>query len=60
MKLIATLAEYLNTTLVPVINEQDFWGAVWSNWSGTGMMGNVVQDHADIAAGIDFVIWKLC
>lgn len=33
-----------------MIND-DLWGAVYLNWTGTGSQGDVFRNEADIAAG---------
>ncbi|KAL1513946.1 hypothetical protein ABEB36_003284 [Hypothenemus hampei] len=50
-------ADYHNLIVMPVINEKDYWGELWENWSGNGLMGNVVLDRADIG-GASLYIWE--
>ncbi|KAK9892095.1 hypothetical protein WA026_018297 [Henosepilachna vigintioctopunctata] len=39
-----------NMTMKLVYNEieEEYWGELFSNWSGTGLMGNILTDKADI------------
>lgn len=37
-----------NMTPVPVVNDKDYWGEIFPNWSGNGLLGNLAQDNADI------------
>ncbi|XP_066262231.1 glutamate receptor ionotropic, kainate 4-like [Euwallacea similis] len=48
MRLMITIAESMNMTLMPVINENDDWGNVFENGTANGLMGNLMQDNADI------------
>ncbi|XP_076267468.1 glutamate receptor 2-like isoform X2 [Rhynchophorus ferrugineus] len=57
MMTLLTFSQYLNSTMVPVINELDYWGDVWENWTGNGLMGNLVEDKADIG-GAALYIWE--
>ncbi|KAF7286800.1 hypothetical protein GWI33_004205 [Rhynchophorus ferrugineus] len=57
MMTLLTFSQYLNSTMVPVINELDYWGDVWDNWTGNGLMGNLVEDNADIG-GAALYIWE--
>ncbi|XP_066142608.1 glutamate receptor ionotropic, kainate 4-like [Euwallacea fornicatus] len=58
MRLMVTVAEFLNMTVMPVINENDDWGKVFENWSGNGLMGNLIEDNADIG-GCALYRWEL-
>ncbi|ENN78215.1 hypothetical protein YQE_05367, partial [Dendroctonus ponderosae] len=50
MKILETFSQYVNASISPVINQADYWGEIWNNWSGSGLMGNLVEDKADIGA----------
>ncbi|XP_030764855.1 glutamate receptor 3-like [Sitophilus oryzae] len=50
MVTLLVFSQYLNMTLIPVINENDYWGEIWDNWTGNGLLGNLVEDKADIGA----------
>ncbi|XP_056641070.1 glutamate receptor ionotropic, delta-2-like isoform X2 [Diorhabda sublineata] len=51
MSSMLTFAKFLNMTPELVINSDDFWGAIYENWTGNGLMGNIVNDKADIGLG---------
>lgn len=51
MMTLVELAKYLNMTISPVINDYDYWGEIWENRSGNGLLGNLVENRADIGAG---------
>lgn len=53
MKILEVFSKHVNATILPVINPEDYWGEIWSNWSGSGLMGNLVEDKADIGAGTE-------
>lgn len=46
-------------TPIPVINDKDYWGEIYSNWSGNGLLGNLVEDKADIGFGALYT-WEIC
>ncbi|KAG5882309.1 hypothetical protein JTB14_019334 [Gonioctena quinquepunctata] len=41
-------AKQYNMTPILVVNEEDYWGEVFNNWTGKGLLGNLVEDKADI------------
>ncbi|XP_018576987.1 uncharacterized protein LOC108915443 [Anoplophora glabripennis] len=51
MSVALTFARQYNMTPVPVINKEDYWGEIFTNWSGNGLLGNLVLDKADIGFG---------
>ncbi|KAK9892092.1 hypothetical protein WA026_018294 [Henosepilachna vigintioctopunctata] len=50
LKAAAEYAKAHNMTIVFKYNdnEEDLWGDLYSNWTGTGIMGNILLDYADI------------
>ncbi|XP_044265394.1 uncharacterized protein LOC123011819 [Tribolium madens] len=48
-----------NMTPVPVINEKDYWGDIFPNWSGNGLLGNLVEDKADVGFSALYT-WEFC
>ncbi|KYB26332.1 Serine protease easter-like Protein [Tribolium castaneum] len=48
-----------NMTPVPVINEKDYWGDIFPNWSGNGLLGNLVDDKADVGFSALYT-WEFC
>lgn len=41
-------ALHYNMTPVVIVSEKDLWGEIFANWSGTGILGHLVQDTADV------------
>ncbi|XP_050515858.1 glutamate receptor ionotropic, delta-2-like [Diabrotica virgifera virgifera] len=41
-------AKYINATPELVINPKDYWGYIFDNWTGNGLVGNLADDKADI------------
>ncbi|KAJ3648073.1 hypothetical protein Zmor_019909 [Zophobas morio] len=48
-----------NMTPIPIVNEKDYWGEIFSNWSGNGLLGNLVEDNADIGFSALYT-WEIC
>lgn len=48
MSVAQIFAKQYNMTPIFVINEKDYWGQIFPNWSGNGLLGNLVLDRADI------------
>lgn len=44
-------ANLLNATTELVVDEAGEWGTIYDNWTGIGVVGNVVIDEADIGLG---------
>lgn len=44
-------AEKHNMTPQFIINAEDYWGDVYENWTGTGLLGNLIVDQADVGFG---------
>ncbi|KAI2473954.1 Ionotropic receptor 41a.2, partial [Diabrotica virgifera virgifera] len=42
-------AKEVNATYKFVINNQDYWGDIFENWTGNGLLGMVADDTVDIA-----------
>ncbi|CAH1142289.1 unnamed protein product [Phyllotreta striolata] len=40
-------ARHFNMTPGLVINSEDFWGSIYENWTGNGLIGNILYDKAD-------------
>lgn len=40
-----------NMTVELVLDEQGEWGTIYDNWTGNGIVGNVVLDQADVGLG---------
>lgn len=51
MSVALTFAKKYNLTPLFVVNEADFWGQIFPNWSGNGLLGNLVLDIADMGFG---------
>lgn len=51
MSVAQTFAQHYNLTPQNVINEEDYWGEIFPNWTGNGLLGNLVEDRADIGFG---------
>ncbi|RZB40319.1 uncharacterized protein BDFB_007673, partial [Asbolus verrucosus] len=45
-----------NMTPVPVVNEEDYWGEIFANWSGNGLLGNLAMDKADIGFAVRIIM----
>ncbi|KAJ8981078.1 hypothetical protein NQ317_015301 [Molorchus minor] len=44
-------AKMYNMTPFSIINPEDYWGEIFDNWTGNGLLGNLVIDKADIGLG---------
>lgn len=51
MSIAQTFAKQYNMSAVCVVNENDYWGQIFPNWSGNGLLGNLVLDKADVGFG---------
>lgn len=43
-----------NMTLEFVVDEENEWGDVYANWTGSGVLGNLVQDKGDVGIGKNY------
>lgn len=34
-----------------VVNEDELWGDIYENWTGTGILGEMVMDKSDFGFG---------
>ncbi|XP_044745332.1 probable glutamate receptor [Coccinella septempunctata] len=59
LKLVIEFTRLYNLTPKFVYNdiEEELWGALYPNWTGSGLMGRVLRDEADIAFTA-FYIWE--
>ncbi|KAJ8944840.1 hypothetical protein NQ318_012987 [Aromia moschata] len=48
MSTIIAFTKMYNMTPFPVVNTEDYWGEIFNNWTGKGLLGNLVEDKADI------------
>ncbi|KAJ8924147.1 hypothetical protein NQ315_006931 [Exocentrus adspersus] len=48
MSTAVAFARQYNMTPVLVVNQEDYWGEIFENWTGVGLLGNLVLDKADI------------
>lgn len=51
MSVAQAFAKQYNMTPLYVVNENDYWGQIFPNWTGNGLLGNLVNDRADIGFG---------
>lgn len=51
MRVAIEFARKFNMTVQLLVNEDEEWGDVYQNWTGTGIVGNVISDKADIGFG---------
>lgn len=40
-----------NMTVQMVVNETALWGEIYDDWTGDGILGNIVTDQADVGLG---------
>lgn len=40
-----------NMTPELIVDEEGEWGAVYENWTGNGVLGNLGQDKGDVGLG---------
>lgn len=52
MRLAMEYARKHNCTVELVVDQVHEWGEIYDNWTGNGILGNVVTDKADIGFGI--------
>ena len=45
-------AKKCNMTPDLVADEEAEWGEIYNNWTGNGILGNIVMDKSDIGLGI--------
>lgn len=53
MRVALEYAKKYNMTIELVVNEEEEWGEIYRNWTGTGIAGNLIFDKADIGFGND-------
>lgn len=51
MRVVNLYAKLHNMTIQLVIDEVDQWGAIYDNWTGNGIVGNVAMDKGDVGLG---------
>lgn len=51
MRVALEFAKKLNMSVQLVVNEEEEWGDIYQNWTGTGIVGNLIFDRADIGFG---------
>lgn len=51
MRVALEYAKKHNMTVDLVVNEQEEWGDIYGNWTGTGIVGNLVFDKGDVGFG---------
>lgn len=64
MRVALEYARKHNMTVDLVVNEHEEWGDIYGNWTGTGIVGNLVFDKGDVGFGIYimfilYYIWAL-
>lgn len=59
MRVALEYAKKHNMTVELVVNEHEEWGDIYSNWTGTGIVGNLVFDKGDVGFGtyIIFILY---
>lgn len=48
MRVALEFSRKYNMTIELIVNE---WGDVYKNWTGTGLVGNLINDEGDIGFG---------
>lgn len=62
MRVALEFAKKVNMSVQLVVSEEEEWGDVYQNWTGTGIVGNLIFDRADIGFGkysINFCILSI-
>lgn len=54
MRVALEYASKHNCTVAFVVDQVHEWGETYDNWTGNGILGNVVMDKADIGFGMNF------
>lgn len=39
-----------------VVNAEELWGDIYDNWTGNGILGEVVMDKSDFGIGINLLL----
>lgn len=47
MRVAKTYAEKHNMTIEFVVNEEEQWGEIYRNWTGNGVLGEMILDKGD-------------
>lgn len=51
MRVALEYAKRHNMSVKLVVNEVEEWGDIYENWTGTGIVGNLVFDRGDMGFG---------
>lgn len=51
LRAITLYAKLHNATIDLVIDEENEWGIIYDNWTGNGIVGNVVMDKGEVGLG---------
>lgn len=51
MRVALEYAKKHNMTVELVVDEKGEWGDIYGNWTGTGIVGNLIFDKGDIGFG---------
>lgn len=51
MRVALEFSRKLNMTVELIVDENGEWGDVYENWTGTGLVGNLIDDKGDIGFG---------
>lgn len=52
VRLTNLFAEIHNMSTIMVVDEPGQWGTIFDNWTGFGIVGNIVMDKGDIGLGL--------